>query len=1807
MNINHIIARRTDHCLSIFSAGVALLCIVQTSYGEDPARFEINPARLKPEVLCMDFTNPSEARGISLVDKEELANLISTNMAGVTAVKVRDQRLTLLTDPTLIPDRSAVLVALNYYEPDSYGVLGIHGFLESPDNNVGRNSNRYGWQATGCDAWRWRAFIGYADFDLALSWEKAYQPGKQAPLVLEPNILAAYAKEHGKETLLRGILMLPLTEDRLKQVRAFRETVLAMLDDYNSLCVADAGLSAVRARLEQALKMVPENERGVMREEMELLSHAATQGKEETAGQMNEMINLVRVVYDTAYLGFFDNSLPQRQAMITDFQGKARALVRQYNSLAAGIEVGLEKFAKFQREKQGLKPLALPVPSPLAANALVRPKDINSRFFFGLCGEPGYLTLLPRVSVDSVNKDCKIDFVYQYAFNVVPQEDGSFDFTMLDKALPPAQTNKTPRISAVLRNIPLPEWIKNKFFGEEEAQGLRLLVGLHNFPLPPWAMKKFFGDNPERQRQTDGRWCYRIKEGPGKPDTAAYFMDIDTYGFCQGFVQSLAWSDALLQYSADFHRAVGKHLRENPIVIKYNIEAEGGTEMVMEAGYKYDAARSLFQARLKEKFGTIEELNKGFGTTYKDFTDIPLPKPTERMLRLTPEYYEYVQLSIDRLKKSRVTAVQALKEGDPIHPVGEVHSGLYGIHQIDTYKLTVDMPYDTFAAGDSWLSSARYAYSLNRYCPEKPIWLYEPYVMCSIPKGKWSYQLEETARRNMISEVWTWFLWGQQGLPLYTDVRQNSAVCDRRLADIVPYGCYAPWKPQLIYPAIRPASGCMAELKPALDKVLDILKKAPVIARIGLLESSTTHAVPYPVHATYADIRGIQSFLEGNRHFFFVPETAISEGTEKLDQFRIIVSAYATHLRPEVRQKLLDWVKRGGTLIASGPLALYNHYGRKDNNLPKEVFGMDEIAYSPEMITDAAKLVNCSGTMAGCEGQSLWCAKDFFWRFPASGLSSGTRVLASLADGTPVVVERAYGNGKIVMTATPIGLSSKILRPLMEKEIARAIPIPEAQATNYWLTLQVREDAEGARYLGIINKNMKEPVETVVAVAGEFTSVQDLTIGGGLPLASSCGGGVTRIPVWLGPGMVSFLSLGKPQQKLNKLSSEAENATLRVGRFADIVKNAKSSGIDTSGYEKTLATAQQHCARGEYRLAEEELSGVYEKLLRETINARAKTIEERAEKTANPRSATWAASYAEIARALAMEDKADMAQERLVLAENALNENPAPRKPEVVFPFVHGKLDLNDLAKWPEANWQVIYRDREKHDEIGRFLLAGSSNGIYLAAKVKEAVVTDQSQVKDLQWRAMDGVVLHLRCMDRTEKLSPDFRSEDTYEITFYANGSVFVWENPLPDLTRLIENHAAKNEGGYQVAGFIPAEAIRFRPRPGVTVIADVGVCSYDDAAPKKKSETFYWHGTYAQAETWARVQLGNIVQGVPAKASVAAGAPSEKNVAEICRDTEHWLAHETRGVGKALADFDPSAVLPNGKKGAIVLTRPNDEEKAQLSVRFSAIGKKRGLRVWLKGTNSNGFVDLRVTGREGYTWAMRVKDDSSDWRRIYVDLDSCERTREDQYAELLNGETAYRPNLNTLVVRLTQPAARIQVGLIEWLESPGIAQEAEVVLKQDFEAGAAGWRFAPGSTGNVNIISDDQAHTGKYSNKMVCKDSAEHIYTQKILAGSTKLVPGKYRLTYWLKTDLAPSGGKGAYLIIEIVDKDNHSVKSGMNPGKRIMGELDWTRFELVFTVGGEAETARIYPMLYKTTGTAWFDDIVLTRISDSEVREQ
>lgn len=123
--------------------------------------------------------------------------------------------------------------------------------------------------------------------------------------------------------------------------------------------------------------------------------------------------------------------------------------------------------------------------------------------------------------------------------------------------------------------------------------------------------------------------------------------------------------------------------------------------------------------------------------------------------------------------------------------------------------------------------------------------------------------------------------------------------------------------------------------------------------------------------------------------------------------------------------------------------------------------------------------------------------------------------------------------------------------------------------------------------------------------------------------------------------------------------------------------------------------------------------------------------------------------------------------------------------------------------------------------------------------------------------------------------------------------------------------------------------------------------------------------------------------------------------------------------------------------------------------------------------------------------------------------------------------------------------------------------------------------------------------AHSGKNSVKIVSTDGADASWLTEV-----PLDPNSnYELTGWIKLDnLSTSrGGKGAMLEL-------HNLNGAQPATAAIKGTADWNQFKLSFSSGSQKTV--IINLLYGgwgfATGTAWWDDVSLVKVSGASASD-
>jgi alpha-L-arabinofuranosidase len=139
------------------------------------------------------------------------------------------------------------------------------------------------------------------------------------------------------------------------------------------------------------------------------------------------------------------------------------------------------------------------------------------------------------------------------------------------------------------------------------------------------------------------------------------------------------------------------------------------------------------------------------------------------------------------------------------------------------------------------------------------------------------------------------------------------------------------------------------------------------------------------------------------------------------------------------------------------------------------------------------------------------------------------------------------------------------------------------------------------------------------------------------------------------------------------------------------------------------------------------------------------------------------------------------------------------------------------------------------------------------------------------------------------------------------------------------------------------------------------------------------------------------------------------------------------------------------------------------------------------------------------------------------------------------------------------------------------------------------AGWEIPEWYRGQARYALDGAAHSGKLSAMIVSEKGGDALMTAKV-----PVTPySKYRLSGWIRTlDVKAAEGQGALIGVG----GSAQIRTNILAGTR-----EWTRVEIVFD--SEANDGlRINCILGgrgNATGTAWFDDISLERLSSRTLK--
>ncbi len=455
------------------------------------------------------------------------------------------------------------------------------------------------------------------------------------------------------------------------------------------------------------------------------------------------------------------------------------------------------------------------------------------------------------------------------------------------------------------------------------------------------------------------------------------------------------------------------------------LKASGGQalmyELFNEPAYHdpCPANRKNFIAFLKSRYGSLEKVNLTWNTAYKSFEDIENFKSRTDSPALFVEWSkfmedEFLKLCLDGMKVIREIDPEArfciqCMGADNYRTLPKNHINLYEINQYCTTVSTstgggvkinqsaqlqpsptvIDTPMPDAAFRENALQRRFYRAIANG----KPIHDGETYSGAdydSLHSILW-LQLVRGGNASYLF-LWCKRAWDNRWQP------HGSEEGGKRLAELMRFHILNPWA--------FPTEGLKAimDVKKEMLQVDDLFvpRENYTAPEIGLLLSyPTERRAPAVGNMLKNEIRNIAISLELTHYPYGV---LLEEQTDRFDpvKFPVIIAGAVRSIYPVTRDRVLDYVKKGGTLITSLETMPENEYGQ-----PIDWQGIFDLKLTP--VKNPA-LTELDGQIAA---NKRLPGKIKVRRFADIDASSNWETLAS-AEGKPAVVRRKVGSGQVI-------------------------------------------------------------------------------------------------------------------------------------------------------------------------------------------------------------------------------------------------------------------------------------------------------------------------------------------------------------------------------------------------------------------------------------------------------------------------------------------------------------------------------------------------------------------------------------------------------------------------------------------------------------------------------------------------------------------------------------------------------------------------------------------------------------------------
>jgi hypothetical protein len=266
---------------------------------------------------------------------------------------------------------------------------------------------------------------------------------------------------------------------------------------------------------------------------------------------------------------------------------------------------------------------------------------------------------------------------------------------------------------------------------------------------------------------------------------------------------------------------------------------------------------------------------------------------------------------------------------------------------------------------------------------------------------------------------------------------------------------------------LRYSAGALPVGKSKVKRLEKLFLNSTIVpSRVAMIQPITSMLFQsYRRWTSFNEMLSLHTLLfERNDLYELIPETYFLDGRAKLSDFDVIILPYAPYFPDGLAERLAQWVRQGGFLIATGPFGLYDKFGFDTPEFWTSIFN----AKPPRRTSKTG---------------------DAEWRW---SLSKGK---------APELLEGRLGKGRVLVTLRSIrnAATRERVTPRLLDLLRQAAP-PAARCRSNRFEMTLHRQPDGGQFLCVLNRDVDHPVTDRITLRGEFRRGIDLDVPGGMAI-----------------------------------------------------------------------------------------------------------------------------------------------------------------------------------------------------------------------------------------------------------------------------------------------------------------------------------------------------------------------------------------------------------------------------------------------------------------------------------------------------------------------------------------------------------------------------------------------------------------------------------------------------------------------------------------------------------------------------------